>query len=178
MRGPLTQRKSSDLLHPLSQLIHNHPRLDRVPKPLDTLLKHCKRAVRNFVTPKLRQQLLLRRQVQILVRHDLVPDPTRVDVQPIRGDALRVLGLENIVWVLGVHEPVAQLLNVGLELLWQQQLVREGCEHKVKVVGDLTVLESLGFGETVPYTIQICAECVGQVGEWGRSNVVSDDEEQ
>ena len=81
-------------------------------------------------------------------------------------------------WVLGVRESVAQLLDVGLELLWLQQLVREGGEHKVKVVGNLAVLESLGLGETVPYTIQICAQSAGQVGKWGRSNVVSDDEEQ
>lgn len=55
--------------------------------------------------------------------------------------------------------------------------MREGNEFQVEEIGDLTRFESGRFREGIPESREIGCESVAQVGERGRTDVISDHEE-
>jgi hypothetical protein len=89
-----------------------------------------------------------------------------------------VRGLEDIVGIALVRKPLPQVLHFRLEFLGNQNLVRETGERQVKVVGELSVFELVGFAQAVPYSVEICGQGGLEVGERGCADVISNDKEE
>lgn len=124
----------------------------------------------NLVASELSEQLLLRRQIEILVVDNLVPDTLSVDREAIGGDASVVLGEEDAaveLFVTGAlamssSEPGSQVLDLGNELVGLENLVRESSKAEIEIVLDAGVFEALGFGYGRPDLRQILDQGVAQ----------------
>lgn len=121
---------------------------------------------------------MLRREIQILVCLDLLPDTLHVKRDTISGNALVVDWLEEVIWAALVYETCSQLLNLIFELVRRQDFVGQGCECQVKVVGEFAILEFIGFAEPLPDTCQISSKGCFEVRKRGNPDVVSNDEEK
>lgn len=129
------------------------------------------------------------------------PDPLHVEGDSIRRDPLVVSGLEDEVVPSSVDEAFPEVLDGVLELFGHEHLVRESGESKVEVVGELSVLESVGLvrGKTkrsqsqrssgeekaltylckrVPDLLHVLGERRLKVAHGGGSDVVSNDEHE
>ena len=78
---------------------------------------------RNLVTAELGKQLLLRRQIQVLVLQNLLPHALEVVWQTINGNPLVVLGLKHVLGVAAVNKAALQLCDAFIKLLRLQHLV-------------------------------------------------------
>lgn len=135
---------------------------------------------------ELGEELLLGREVEVLVRHDGVPDGAHVGADPIGRDPLVVLALEDgrpartrTRTAAGARaEALAQVGDLLLEELGLEQLVRQRDKVEVEEVVDPGRLEALGLAQAVPQPVQVGCECRAQVRERGRADVVTNDKEE
>lgn len=106
------------------------------------------------------------------------PDALHVERDAVRGDALVVRGLEDVVFPALVDKALPELLHLRLELVCGEDLVRQGGEGQVEVVRELAIFELRGLGEALPDLLHVSGEGCLEVGEGSGADVVSDDEEQ
>ena len=96
----------------------------------------------------------------------------------ISGNPLMVHRFEQIVALLLVPEPRAQVRHLRLKLVGDQDLMRQRRKVEVEVVGQLPVLQLVRLGEVVPNAEQVSRKRGAQVLQRGRANVVANDEEE
>lgn len=96
----------------------------------------------------------------------------------ICGDALVVRRLEDVVLPLAIRETPSQIRDVRLELLRDEDLVRERGERHVEVVRQLGGREVVRLGNGVPDLQQVRRERRLQVLKRRLADVVADDKEQ
>jgi hypothetical protein len=106
------------------------------------------------------------------------PDVLHVERDAICGNALVVRGFEEVIRIALVREAFPQALDFGLELLGNQDLVRQGGEREVKVVREFAFLQVIWLAEGVPYSVEIGNESCLEVGQGRLADVVSNDEKE
>ena len=73
------------------------------------------------------------------------PYALHVKSHSVCGYAFVVYGLEEVVWVVLVHESAPEGLDVRLELVGQEEFVGEGGERQVEIVRQLPILQLGGL---------------------------------
>ena len=179
--------------HHFAQALNDFARLDGPLLGLGLLAELGQRAGGNFVAAELSQQLLLGRQIQILVRLYLFlqhkcsvklrlecsqsthPDALHVEGDAVCRDALVVRGLEDVVFFRLVNKPPSHRLDLLLEFIRRQNFMRQRGEREVKVVRELDILQLRGFRQAFPDTLQVGGQRSLQIGQRRRADVVADD---
>jgi hypothetical protein len=159
------------------------------------LIEFCECALREFVATELGKELLLSRQIEILVGLNLFlnevfaganismdriayPNALHVVRNTICGNALVVRGFEDVVVRAFLGEAPAQVNDFRLKLVRNKDLMREPGERKVEIIFELAVLELFRLGEALPNLMYILGKCRLEVVKRSRADVVADNEEQ
>lgn len=75
-------------------------------------------------------------------------------------------------------EPFPELEHPLIKLFGLEEFVRQRDKVEVEEGFDRRLLESGGFREAVPESVQVGREGRAEVGEWSGADVVSDDEQE
>jgi hypothetical protein len=144
---------------------------------------------RNLVATELSQKLLLGRQIQVLVVHNLVPNALSINGETIGRNSSVILGeeettLELLVTVqtrfavsVSSGEPRSKLLDLLGELISLKDLVRQGSKAKVEVVLDARTLEPLRLGDGRPNLSQVLNQGGSEVAQGCSAKMIANDEE-
>ena len=89
-----------------------------------------------------------------------------------------VLGEEDVIGILRVDEASPQALDLALEELRLEQLVRESNEAEVEEGRDDAVFESGRLREPVPEAVEVGRERRLKIRERSSADVVTDDEKE
>lgn len=192
-----TESFGAGRLHRRPEVLDDLSGAGRLVEHLDALEEGRKGDSGDLVTTELSKELLLSREVQVLVRDDRVlrrgstvsavllesnartyPDRAHVLRDSVRRNSLVVLGEEDEAGVLRVDEALAKLLDLGLEKLRLQKLVWEGDEGEVEEGGDDASLEAFWLRETIPEAVEVGFERCLKVRKGSGANVVANDEEE
>lgn len=76
------------------------------------------------------------------------------------------------------NEPFPEFEHLLIKLFGLEEFVRQRDKVEVEKGLDRCLLESGGFREAVPESVQVGREGRAEVGEWGGANVVPDDEQE
>ena len=133
---------------------------------------------RNLVTAELGKQLLLRRQIQIFVLHNLLPHALEVVWQTVDGNPLVVLGLEHVLGVAAVDKAALQLCDAFIKLLGLQHFVGQGRKTHVEEIAQFRASQSLRLGQARPDPLQVRTDRRLQVGQRRGADIVTDHKEQ
>jgi hypothetical protein len=106
------------------------------------------------------------------------PNVLHVERDTVCRNTLVVRGFEEVIRVALVGEALPQTQHRRLELLWNQDLVREGGEGEVEVVRELSVLQVVRLAEGIPYSVEIGHERRLKVSQGRLADVVSNDEKE
>ena len=89
-----------------------------------------------------------------------------------------VSGLEDIVIAGLVHKTLPQFMDVGFELLWDEDLVRQAGERKIKVIGEFAILQFFRLRKALPDALKVRRERVLKVDKRRSADVVADNEQK
>ena len=86
--------------------------------------------------------------------------------------------LEHVVFAVAIDEALAKIYHLSIELLWDEDLVRQAGKRKIKVIGEFAILQFFRLRKALPDALKVRRERVLKVDKRRSADVVADNEQK